>query len=240
MVFAFAPPAVMELGQAKGFDFQLLDRGGLGHAAHGGSQPAPRHGGEGSTALTKVRPNGLEDVPEYRIDVDWEKAGAQGVPIAPIHNTIAAAFGSAYVNDFIQAGRVKRVYAQADTPYRMLPTDLDRLHVRNTAGKMVPFSSFASGHWTSGSPTLERFNGFPVHQHRGRAGAGGELRRRHGGDGGADRQLPRGIGSDWQGLSYQERVSPHRRPCSTRFRSSWSSSPWRPSTRAGPSPLPCS
>ena len=114
--------------------------------------------------MVQFRPNGLEDVPEYRVDVDWEKAGAQGVPITSIHQTIAAAFGSAYVNDFIQAGRVKRVYVQADAPYRMLPTDLERLHVRNNAGRMVPFSSFASGHWTTGSPKLERFNGFPSSQ----------------------------------------------------------------------------
>ena len=119
-----------------------------------------RHGGAGPEA-DRVRPNGLEDVPEYRIDVDWEKAGALGVPISSIHDTISAAFGSAYVNDFIQGGRVKRVYVQADAPYRMLPSDLERLYVRNDAGKMVPFSSFASGHWTSGSPRLERFNGFP-------------------------------------------------------------------------------
>ena len=100
-------------------------------------------------------------MPEYRVDVDWEKAGALGLPITAIHNTISAAFGSAYVNDFIQGGRVKRVYAQADAPYRMLPNDLEKLYVRNNAGKMVPFSSFASGHWTTGSPKLERFNGFP-------------------------------------------------------------------------------
>ena len=93
--------------------------------------------------------------------MDWEKAGALGVPITSIHKTISAAFGSAYVNDFIQGGRVKRVYVQADAPYRMLPKDLEKLYVRNTAGKMVPFSSFASGRWTSGSPRLERFNGFP-------------------------------------------------------------------------------
>ena len=161
MVFAFAPPAVVELGQAKGFDFQLLDRGGLGHA----DLMAARNQLLGMAAqdpvLAKVRPNGLEDVPEYRVDVDWEKAGALGVPITSIHDTISAAFGSAYVNDFIQGGRVKRVYAQADAPYRMLPGDLEKLYVRNNAGKMVPFSSFASGHWTSGSPKLERFNGFP-------------------------------------------------------------------------------
>ena len=146
MVFAFPPPAVIELGTATGFDFQLLDRGGLGHEADGGPQPAPRHGGQGPAA-DQGPAQRLEDVPEYRVDVDWEKAGALGVPITSIHNTISAAFGSAYVNDFIQGGRVKRVYAQADAPYRMLPKDLEKLYVRNTTGKMVPFSSFASGHW---------------------------------------------------------------------------------------------
>ena len=154
MVYAFAPPAVVELGMAKGFDFQLLDRGGMGHA----DLVAARNQLLGMAAqdpvLTKVRPNGFEDVPEYRIDVDWRKAGATGTLITAIHNTISTAFGSAYVNDFIQAGRVKRVYVQADAPYRMLPNDLEKLYVRNTAGKMVPFSSFASGHWTSGSPKL--------------------------------------------------------------------------------------
>jgi len=205
MVFAFAPPAVSELSISKGFDFQLLDRSGLGHA----ELMAARNQLLGMAAkdpmLTKVRPNGLEDVPEYRIDVDWEKAGALGVPIASIHNTISAAFGSAYINDFIQAGRVKRVYAQADAPYRMLPEDLRRLHVRNNAGKMVPFSSFASGHWTSGSPKLERFNGFPSMNILGESAPG-----KSSGDAmqameGFVKKLPQGIGFDWTGLSFQER-----------------------------------
>jgi len=155
--------------------------------------------------LTKVRPNGLEDVPQYRIDVDWEKAGALGLPIASVHNTISAAFGSAYVNDFIQGGRVKRVYVQADAAYRMLPNDLERLHVRNNAGKMVPFSSFASGYWTSGSPKLERFNGFPSINILGESAPGrssGEAMRAMEG---FVMKLPQGVGFDWTGLSYQER-----------------------------------
>ena len=98
----------------------------------------------------------MEDVPQYKMDVDWAKAGALGVPITSIHDTISEAFGSVYVNNFIQAGRVKRVYAQADTPYRMLPKDIEKLYVRNNAGKMVPFSALASSRWTSGSPKLER------------------------------------------------------------------------------------
>ncbi|MCY2932055.1 MAG: efflux RND transporter permease subunit [Planctomycetota bacterium] len=204
MVFAFAPPAVIELGTAKGFDFQLLDRGGLGHAQLMTARNQLLGMAAQDRALAKVRPNGLEDVPEYRVDVDWDKAGALGVPITSIHDTISAAFGSGYANDFIQGGRVKRVYVQADAPFRMLPKDLERLYVRNTMGKMVPFTSFASGHWTSGSPKLERFNGFPSLNIQGEAAPGrssGEAMRAMEG---FVTKLPRGIGSDWTGLSYQE------------------------------------
>ncbi|MEI6647206.1 MAG: efflux RND transporter permease subunit [bacterium] len=205
MVFAFAPPAVIELGMAKGFDFQLLDRGGLGHAKLMEARNQLLGMAAQNPVLTKVRPNGLEDVPEYRVDVDWEKAGAMGAPISSIHNTISAAFGSAYVNDFIQGGRVKRVYVQADAPYRMSPNDLEKLYVRNITGQMVPFASFASGHWTSGSPKLERFNGFPSVNIQGESAPG-----RSSGEAmytmeGFVKSLPQGVGYDWTGLSYQER-----------------------------------
>jgi hydrophobe/amphiphile efflux-1 (HAE1) family protein len=210
LLFVFSPPAVMELGTGKGFDFQLLDRGGLGHeklmeARNMLLGMAMQNAASKNPILTKVRPYGQEDVPEYRIDVDWDKAGALGVPISSIHNTISAAFGSAYVNDFIQGGRVKRVYAMADAPYRMLPHDLERLYVRNNKGKMVPYSSFASGHWTSGSPRLERFNGFPSMNIMGEPAPGrssGEAMQMM-----EDfvKKLPQGIGFDWTGLSYQER-----------------------------------
>jgi HAE1 family hydrophobic/amphiphilic exporter-1 len=206
LVFAFAPPSVIELGQAQGFDFQLIDRGGLGHARlmECRNQILGMASGTNSP-LSKVRPNGLEDTPEYRIDIDWEKAGALGLPIASIHNTISAAFGSAYVNDFIQGGRVKRVYIQADKPYRMLPQDLNKLYVRNASGGMVPFSAFAKGHWSSGSPKLERFNGFPSINILGEAAPG-----RSSGDAmrameSYVKKMPQGVGYDWNGLSYQER-----------------------------------
>ena len=205
MVFAFPPPAVVELGQARGFDFQLLDRGGLGHV----DLMAARNQLLGMAAqdpvLARVRPNGLEDVPQYRVDVDWEKAGALGLPITAIHSTISAAFGSAYVNDFIQGGRVKRVYVQADAPYRMLPNDLERLYVRNAAGKMAPFSAFASGHWTSGSPKLERFNGFPSINILGESAPGRSSGEAMAAMEGFVTKLPQGMGFDWTGLSYQER-----------------------------------
>jgi HAE1 family hydrophobic/amphiphilic exporter-1 len=205
MVFAFPPPAVVELGMAKGFDFQLLDRGGLGHAGLMAARNQLLGLASQDPTMIKVRPNGLEDVPEYRVDVDWEKAGALGVPITSIHETISAAFGSAYVNDFIQGGRVKRVFAQADAPYRMLPQDLDKLYVRNNTGKMVPFAAFASGHWTSGSPKLERFNGFPSINILGESAPGRSSGEAMAAMEGFVKQLPQGAGFDWNGLSYQER-----------------------------------
>jgi len=207
LVFAFPPPAVIELGSAKGFDFQLQDRGGLGHQALMDARNQLLMMAAQDTRLIRGRPNGMEDVPEYRVDVDWDKSGALGVPIGSIHCTIATAFGSGYVNDFIQGGRVKRVFVQADAEHRMLPKDLDKLYVRNTTGKMVPFSSFASGHWTSGSPKLERYNAFPSVNIQGEAAPGrssGEAMQAMEELAG---QLPQGIGFDWTGLSYQERLA---------------------------------
>ncbi len=212
MVFAFPPPAVIELGNATGFDFQLQDRGGLGHA----KLMAARNQLLGMAAqdprLIRVRPSGMEDVPEYRIKVDWQKAGALGVPISSIHNTIAAAFGSAYVNDFIQAGRVKRVFVQADAPYRMLPKDLKKLYVRNSVGKMVPFSSFASGRWTLGSPKLERYNAFPSINIWGEPAPGKSSGEAMQAMEEIVSKLPQGIGFDWTGLSYQERMAGTQAP----------------------------
>ncbi|MBL7226211.1 MAG: efflux RND transporter permease subunit [Desulfobacteraceae bacterium] len=212
MVFVFPPPAVTELGIAKGFDFELLDRGGIGHEALMAAQNQLLGIAAKDPRLTAVRPNSMQDVPEYRIDVDWEKAGVLGVPIASIHSTISAAFGSAYVNDFIQGGRVKRVFAQADAPYRMLPKDLEKLYVRNMAGKMVPFSSFASGRWTSGPPRLARFNGFPSINIWGEPAPGRSSGEAMQAMEEAVQKLPKGIGFDWTGLSFQERMSSSQGP----------------------------
>ena len=206
-IYVLAPPAVTELGMSSGFEFELLDMGGLGHEALTAARNQLLGLAAKDPRLAVVRPNGLEDVPQYRVDVDWDKAGALGVPITSINNTIAAAFGSAYANDFIQRGRIKRVYVQADAPFRMLPQDLEHLYVRNGAGTMVPLSSFASGRWTSGSPRLERYNGFPSMNILGQASPGhssGEAMRameEH------IAKLPAGVGYDWTGLSYQERMA---------------------------------
>jgi HAE1 family hydrophobic/amphiphilic exporter-1 len=203
-VFTFPPPSIPELGTAIGFDFQLVDRGGGGHAALTQARNQLLGMAAQDPRLAKVRPNSMEDVPEYRIDVDWEKAGALGLPIASIHNTISAAFGGAYVNDFIQGARVKRVFVQADAPHRMLPTDLEKLYVRNTAGKMVPYTSFASGRWTSGSPRLERFNAFPSMAIWGEPAPGKSSGEAMEAMEELVAKLPPGFGFDWTGLSYQE------------------------------------
>ena len=212
MVFVFQPPAVIEMGHAKGFDFQLQDRGGLGHLKLMEIRNQLLDMAKHDERLTRVRPNGLEDVPEFRVDVDWEKAGALGLPITSIHQTISAAFGSSYVNDFIQGGRVKRVYVQADAPYRMLPKDLQKLYVRNKAGKMAPFSSFASGHWTSGSPKLERYNAFPSINILGEPAEGRSSGESMGAMEEFVKKLPRGVGFDWSGISYQERLAGSQAP----------------------------
>jgi len=207
IIYAFPPPSVTELGNAQGVDFELVDRGGMGHAALMNARNQLLGMAAKDKRLASVRPNGMEDVPQFRVDVDWDKAGALGLSLSSIHTTISAAFGSAYVNNFIQGGRVKRVYVQADAPYRSLPTDLDKVYVRNKMGKMVPFGSFASTRWTTGAPRLERFNGFPSMNIWGEPAPGrssGEAMR-------ALEEivakLPQGFGYDWTGLSYQERQS---------------------------------
>ena len=206
-VFAFPPPAVMELGRAGGFDFELQDRGGLGHEALMAARNQMLGLAAKDPRLVRVRPSGLEDVTQYRIDVDWEKAGALGVPISTINSTISAAFGSAYVNDFIQGGRVKRVYIQADAPYRMLPKDLERLYVPNAKGTMTPFTSFAAGHWFQGSPLLERFNSFPALNIWGEPAPGRSSGEAMQAMEEIVAKLPKGVGYDWTGLSYQERMA---------------------------------
>jgi HAE1 family hydrophobic/amphiphilic exporter-1 len=204
-VYAFTPPAVIELGNAKGFDFQLQDRGGLGHEGLMAARNQLLGMAAKDPRLTRVRPNGLEDCPEYRIAVDWEKAGALGIPITAIHDTISIAFGSAYVNDFIRGGRVKHVDIQADAPYRMLPGDLEKLYVRNNAGNMVPYSAFATGHWAFGSPKLERYNGFSSVELWGEAAPGRSSGEAMQAMEDLTSKLPKEIGFDWTALSYQER-----------------------------------
>uniref|UniRef100_UPI0040562887 efflux RND transporter permease subunit n=1 Tax=Candidatus Electrothrix sp. TaxID=2170559 RepID=UPI0040562887 len=211
-VFAFPPPPVIELGMANGFDFQLQDRGGLGHEALTQARNQLLGMAAQDSRLMGVRPNGMMNTPEYRVDVNWDRAGALGVPLGSIHTTLSAAFGSSYVNDFIQAGRVKKVYVQADAPYRRSPEDLERLYVRNTSGKMVPFSSFADGRWSKGPPKLERYNAFPSMNIQGQPAPGLSTGEAMNAMEELVEKLPQGVGFDWTGLSYQERMATKQGP----------------------------
>ncbi|MBI5590379.1 MAG: efflux RND transporter permease subunit [Deltaproteobacteria bacterium] len=212
MVFAFAPPAVMELGNATGFDFQLQDRAGLGHARlmEARNQLLAMAGQNGN--LAAVRPNGQEDTPQFKLDIDSQKAGALGLSLAQIYDTVSSAWGSAYVNDFIDKGRVKKVYLQADAPYRMQPEDINRWYVRNKAGEMVPFSAFASARWIYGSPRLERYNGLPSMEILGQPAPGISSGTAMAEMEAMAAKLPKGIGFEWTGLSYQERMSGSQAP----------------------------
>ncbi len=204
LVFAFAPPAIAELGNVGGFQYQLQDRAGLGHEALMAARDQLLTLAAQTPALAKVRPGGLEDRPEYKIDVDREKAIALGLDLQEVNTTLSSTWGGVYVNDFIDAGRTKRVFMQADAPFRMQPEDLGRWYVRNRHGDMVPFSSFAGGHWKFGAPKLDRYNGFPTVTIQGEPAPGYSS-----GDAMAavDRlvaQLPTGIAGEWTGLAYEE------------------------------------
>jgi multidrug efflux pump len=212
IVFAFAPPAVLELGTANGFDVYLQDRAGAGHDALMAARNQLLGLAAREPALTAVRPNGQEDTPQFNVNVDTTRAGALGLSVADINSTLAAAWGSAYVNDFIDKGRVKKVYLQADAPYRMVPEDLDKWYVRNAQGEMVPFSMFASGKWTFGSPRLERFNGSPAVQIQGAASPGFSSGQAMATMERLAAQLPAGFGVAWTGLSFEERLSGAQAP----------------------------
>jgi multidrug efflux pump len=211
-IFAFAPPAIVELGTANGFDLQLVDRGGMGHDALIAARNQLLGMAAQDPRLVGVRPNGLNDTPQFRINIDQEKASALGVSLADINQTLAAAWGSSYVNDFIENGRVKRVYMQADAKYRMMPEDMDYWYVRNQYGEMVPISAVSTAEWTYGSPRLERFNGLSSLNIQGAAAPGVAS-----GDAMAAMeqivaQLPGNIGLEWQGLSYEEREAGEQGP----------------------------
>ncbi|HWI11351.1 MAG TPA: efflux RND transporter permease subunit [Burkholderiaceae bacterium] len=212
MVFAFPPPAIIELGNATGFDAQLQDRAGKGHAALMEARNQLLGAAAHNPALVAVRPNGRDDEPQYRIDIDWEKASAFGLSVADVNNTLSTAWGSSYVNQFIDRGRVKRVYVQGDAPYRMRPEDFANWYVRNASGTTVPFSAFATGHWTNGPPKLDRYNGTSSAEILGQPAPGystGQAMQE------VERlvdQLPPGFGIEWTGLSYEERQSGGQAP----------------------------
>lgn len=210
--FAFFPPPIRELGNSSGFDVQLVDREGLGHEALMAARNQLLGAASQNPKLTRVRPNGLSDVPQFKIDIDNEKAAALGLSLSEINKTLQIAWGSSYVNDFIDKGRIKRVYLQADAPHRMMPDDLYSWYVRNNNNEMVPFSAFSTASWTYGSPKLERFNGNSSINIQGSPAEGvstgvamDELMQML-------KDLPEGFGLEWYGLSYEERQTDAQAP----------------------------
>lgn len=203
-VFPIVPPPVSSLGRVSGFEFQLLDRGGRGQEAMADATDRLLGMANQSPLLSQVRFNGLADAPRYDLDIDGVKARALGVPIPAINRTLSAALGGAYVNDFLEEGRIKRVYVQADAPFRMMPSDIKDWYVRNDEGGMVPLAGIASGSWTTSPPKLNRFNGTSSRQIQGSTAPGissgaafEEVER-------IVDQMPEGFDVSWTGLSYEE------------------------------------
>ncbi|RZA19276.1 MAG: efflux RND transporter permease subunit, partial [Lysobacteraceae bacterium] len=204
MAFVFPPPAMPELGTAAGFTLFLKDNSGQGHDALVAARNQLLGMAAQSKRLVAVRPNGQDDTPQFRVDVDQARATALGLSIDTINATLATAWGSSYIDDFIDRGRIKRVYVQADSQFRMSPEDFNLWSVKNDKGEMVPFAAFASTHWEYGSPRLERYNGVSAVEIQGQGAPGVSS-----GDAMAEietlaAQLPPGFGIEWTALSYQE------------------------------------
>jgi hydrophobe/amphiphile efflux-1 (HAE1) family protein len=212
LVFPIIPPAVAELGTSSGFDLQLKDIGGLGHDALLAARNQVLGMAAQNAKLAGVRPNGQEDTPQFRVDIDQTAAGAMGVSLADINATLSSALGGSYVNDFIDRNRVKKVFVQADAPFRMKPEDLNNWYVRNSAGTMVPFSAFATSRWVYGPSQLQRYNGSASMNIQGTAAPGSSS-----GEAMTEMEkiiatLPAGISYEWTGLSLQERQSGAQAP----------------------------
>ncbi len=212
MMFAVVPPSVLELGNATGFDFYLQDQGGVGHEKLMEARNQFLGMAAQSKILAATRPNGLSDEPQYQLELDDEKTRALGLSIADINTTISTALGSSYVNDFIDRGRVKKVYVQGIASARMSPEDLDKWYVRNSSGTMVPFSAFATGKWVYGSPKLERYNGVAAVEILGSPAAGYSTGQAMDEVEAIAKKLPAGIGYSFTGLSYEEKLSGSQTP----------------------------
>jgi multidrug efflux pump len=212
IIFPLNPPAIAELGNSTGFDFMLQDLAGNGH----GKLMQARNQLLGMAAqnpnVVAVRPQGLEDAAQLKIEVDEAKATALGVTIEAINSTLATSFGSAYVNNFINGNRVQRVIVQLDAPFRMSPDDIKKIFVRNRTGDMVPLAAFTTVHWTYGSPLLQKYNGFPSVELVGAAPPGKSTGEAMDAMEEMAAKLPPGFGFEWTGQSYEERLSGAQAP----------------------------
>lgn len=207
VAIGFAPPAIRELGNASGFNFFLQDQIGVGREALLNARDMLLSEAAKQPVLVGVRHNAQPDTPQYDLKIDTAKAGALSVNMAEVNDTLSTAWGGTYVNDFIDRGRVKRVFVQADAPFRMLPEDLNRWTVRNMHGEMVPFSNFSTASWTSGPPRLERYNGLPALEIQGNAAPGRSTGDAMNAIEAIAAQLPPGIGIEWTALSFEEKQS---------------------------------
>jgi multidrug efflux pump len=207
MVFAVLPPSIPGFGNAGGFDFYLQDTGGNGHEALIQARNQLLGQLAVDSRVAQARPNGQDDTPQFNLDVDQAKATALGVNLSDLNTTLSAAWGGAYVNDFIDRGRVKQVYVQSDAPFRMDTSDIGRWYVRNTAGSMVPFSALSTDRWSFGSPRLERYNGVAAVELQGQAGQGISSGVAMQAVEEQMAKLPKGYGHEWTGLSFQERLT---------------------------------
>jgi hydrophobe/amphiphile efflux-1 (HAE1) family protein len=212
IVFPVNPPAISELGTSSGFDFQLQDLAGLGHERLVEARRQLLDLAAKNPAVTQVRFQGLEDTAQLKIELDEDKATTLGVSLGDINTTLQATFGSAYINNFVHGNRVQRVIMQLDAPFRMAPEDINRVFVRNHVGTMVPLSAFTRTEWTVGAPVLQRYNGFPAMQIIGSAPPGGSTGEAMLAMEEMARQLPAGIGFEWTGQSYEERLSGAQAP----------------------------
>ncbi|MBK0392360.1 efflux RND transporter permease subunit [Ramlibacter algicola] len=206
-IFPLSPPPIPELGTASGFAFRLQDRGGNGHEALVAARNQLLGMAGQSKVLTQVRPEGLEDAPQLQVDIDRDRAQAQGVSFDAINATLATALGSAYVNDFPNKGRLQRVVVQADAPARMQPDDLLRLNVLNAQGKPVPLSAFASTHWVSGAMQTVRYNGYPAMRISGSAAPGYSSGAALSEMEALAAKLPPGFAFEWTGQSREEKLA---------------------------------
>ncbi|MCB2049827.1 MAG: efflux RND transporter permease subunit [Novosphingobium sp.] len=212
MIFALVPPAVIELGNATGFDLQLVDKSGIGHDKLLEARNMMMGMAMQDARVTQVRPMSLEDAPQLKINVDQDKARALGVDLGEVNSMISAAWGGRYVNDFIDRGRVKRVYVQADGPYRMKPEDLSAFYVRGSTGNMVPYSAFSTLEWVTAPAQLTRYNGQAAMQLQGAAAPGVSTGEAMQAMEEIHAKLPPGTALEWTGLSYEERLSGGQAP----------------------------
>jgi multidrug efflux pump len=213
LIIPINPPSIPELGTAAGFDFELEDRSGLGHEKLMQARNMLLGMAAKDPTLAQVRPNGLNDTPQFKVDIDREKANALGVLAADIDQTFSIAWGSSYVNNFLDVdNRIKKVYVQGDSKFRMNPEDLNAWYLRNSSGGMVPFGAFGSGKWIFGSPKLERYNGISAVEIQGAAAPGKSTGQAMKAIEAIAAKLPAGIGYEWTGLSYQEIQSGSQAP----------------------------